>query len=51
LNNNIEELLEKYFEEVNFQQYLKSYYELIQKVNGYIQDKEPWKLIKEDEIE
>jgi len=51
LNNNIEDLLEKYFEEVNLQQYLKYYYELIQKVNRYIQDKEPWKLIKENETE
>jgi len=48
LENNIEELIEKYFDEVDYQTYLKYWYELIQATNKFIQDKAPWKLIKED---
>ena len=49
LDNNIEEVIEKSFDEVDYQTYLKYWYELIQATNKFIQDKAPWKLIKEDE--
>jgi len=51
LNKNIEKIIENYFEEVNYKSYLKRLYKLIQDTNKYIQDKEPWKIIKEDQKE
>jgi len=49
LNNNIEKVIEKYFDEVDYQSYLKIWYELIQATNKFVQDTAPWKTIKEDE--
>lgn len=49
LENKAKEKIEKYFDYVDYQTYLKHWYELIQQTNKFIQDMAPWKLIKEDE--
>jgi len=49
LDKNIEKVIEKYFDQVDYQAYLKIWYELIQETNKFIQDTAPWKIIKEDE--
>ena len=49
LKENIDNKIEEYIENVDYQTYLKNWYELIQSTNKFIQDNAPWKLIKEDE--
>ena len=49
LDKNAEQKIEEYIEKVDYQTYLKNWYELIQATNKFIQDSAPWKLIKEDE--
>jgi methionyl-tRNA synthetase len=51
LEKNIEIIIEKYFDEVDYQTYLKYWYELIQSTNKFIQDTQPWTLLKKSEEE
>ena len=46
LEKNAKQEIEKYFDKVDYQTYLKHWYELIQQVNKFIQDTAPWKLLK-----
>lgn len=49
LNGEIENVLNKFFEEVNYQWYLKIWYELVQATNKFLQDEQPWTIIKQNE--
>ena len=47
LEQQADKIIKKFFEEADYQGYLKAWYELIQSTNKMIQDTAPWKLIKE----
>ncbi len=47
--NKIEDLLENIVNNVDYQTYLKDWYELVQATNKFVQDTEAWKVMKEDE--
>jgi len=49
LDKNAEQKIEEYIEKVDYQTYLKNWYELIQATNKFVQDTAPWKVMKEDE--
>jgi len=47
--NKLEKLLENMLDNVDYQNYLKDWYELVQATNKFVQDTQVWKIIKEDE--
>gem|GEM_PF-3154176 len=49
LSGNIENILENYIEKADLQSYIRNWYDLVQACNKYIEETQPWKLIKEDE--
>ncbi len=49
LEGNTTNLLEKYIEKVDLQNYIRNWYDLVQATNKYIEETQPWKLLKKDE--
>lgn len=47
-SSDIEDVLNWFFEDINYQWYLKLWHDLVQASNKFLQDEQPWSVIKED---